>query len=66
MKEVISMTPLEGKRTFGHIGSPNLEKELIEYNNLREKIEEWNKKLVKYQIYINYKTPFDRLTTIIN
>ena len=51
MKEVISMTPLERKRTFGCIGSPNLEKEKFEYSKLREKIEEWNQKLVKYEIY---------------
>jgi hypothetical protein len=51
MKEVISMTCLERKRTFGYIGSPNLEKEKCEYDNLREKIEEWNQKLIKYQIY---------------
>lgn len=52
MKEVISMTTEERKKTFGYIGSPNLEKEHLEYNNLREKIEEWNQKLVKYQIYV--------------
>jgi len=51
MKEVISMSPLERKKTFGCIGSPNLEKEKCEYHNLREKIEEWNQKLSKYLIY---------------
>jgi len=51
MKEVISMSPLERKRTFGCVGSPNLEKEKFEYDKLREKIEEWNQKLSKYQIY---------------
>jgi hypothetical protein len=52
MKEVIFMSPSERKRIFGHIGSPNLEKEYIEYEKLREKIQEWNQKLVKYQIYV--------------
>jgi len=52
MKEVISMTHLERKKTFGHIGSPNLEKEYAEYENLNKKIEEWNQKLVKYHIYV--------------
>jgi len=52
MKEVISMTPLERKITFRCVGSPNLEKEISEYNKLREKIEEWNKKMVKYQTYV--------------
>jgi len=52
MKEVISMTTEERKKTFGYIGSPNLEKEHTEYAKLREKIEEWNQKLVKYQIYV--------------
>jgi len=52
MKEVISMTNEERKRIFGQIGSPNLEKEYTEYAKLREKTEEWNQKLVKYQIYV--------------
>jgi hypothetical protein len=52
MKEVISITNEERKRIFGHIGSPNLEKEYTEYAKLREKIEEWNQKMVKYQIYV--------------
>ena len=52
MKEVISMTNEERKRIFGHIGSPNLEKEYTEYAKLGEKIEEWNQKLVKYKIYV--------------
>jgi hypothetical protein len=52
MKEVISMTNKERKRIFGYIGSPNLEKEICEYNNLRKKIEEWNQKIVKYQICV--------------
>lgn len=52
MKEVISMTTEERKKTFGYIGSPNLEKEYKEYYSLIKKIEEWNKKLVKYQIYV--------------
>jgi hypothetical protein len=52
MKEVISMTKEERKKTFGYVGSPNLEKEICEYDKLREKIEEWNKKMVKYQIYV--------------
>lgn len=52
MKEVISMTNEERKKTFGYIGSPNLEKEYIEYAKLREKIKEWNQKMVKYQIYV--------------
>ena len=52
MKEVISITNEERKRIFGHIGSPNLEKEYTEYAKLVEKIEEWNQKLVKYQIYV--------------
>lgn len=52
MKEVISMTTEERKKIFGHIGSPNLEKEYTEYAKLREKIEEWNQKMVKYQIYV--------------
>ena len=52
MKEVISITNEERKRIFGHIGSPNLEKEYTEYAKLREKIEEWNQKTVKYQIYV--------------
>jgi hypothetical protein len=53
MKEVIYMTPLERKKTFGYSGSSNLEKEHKEYENLRKKIEEWNQKLVKYQIYVS-------------
>ena len=52
MKEVISMTNEERKRTFGYVGSPNLEKEYLEYDNLRKKIEKFDKNLVKYQIYI--------------
>ena len=52
MKEVISITNEERKKIFGHIGSPNLEKEYTEYAKLREKIEEWNQKMVKYQIYV--------------
>jgi hypothetical protein len=52
MKEVISITDEERKRTFGYVGSLNLEKEKFEYETLRKKIEEWNKKMVKYQIYI--------------
>jgi hypothetical protein len=52
MKEVICMTSLERKRTFGCVGSSNLEKEKCEYNKLREKIEEWNQKMVKYHNYV--------------
>ena len=52
MKEVISITTEERKRIFGYIGSPNLEKENAEYAKLREKVEELEKKLVKYQIYV--------------
>ena len=51
MKEVISMTNEERKRTFGYVGSQNLEKEYLEYDNLRKKIEKLDKNLVKYQIY---------------
>jgi hypothetical protein len=29
-----------------------LEKEICEYNNLKKKIEEWNQKIVKYQICV--------------
>ena len=52
MKEVISMTTEERKKTFGYIGSPNLEKEHIEYEKLREKIKKLDKNLVKDQIYV--------------
>jgi hypothetical protein len=52
MKEVISITNKERKRIFGYIGSKNLEKEYLEYETLRKKIEELDKKLVKYQIYV--------------
>ena len=52
MKEVISITNEERKKIFGYIGSPNLEKEHVEYETLKKKIEELNKKLVKYQIYV--------------
>lgn len=52
MKEVISVTNEERKRIFGYVGSPNLEKEYLEYARLREKIEELDQKLVKYQIYV--------------
>ena len=52
MKEVISVTNEERKRIFGYVGSPNLEKEYLEYAKLREKIEELDQKLVKYQIYV--------------
>jgi hypothetical protein len=52
MKEVISMTNKERKRIFGYIGSPNLEKEYLEYDNLKKKIEELDNNLVKYQIYV--------------
>ena len=52
MKEVISVTKEERKRIFGYVGSPNLEKEYLEYARLREKIEELDQKLVKYQIYV--------------
>lgn len=52
MKEVIQISSLERKRIFGYIGSPNLEKEHAEYDNLKKKIEEWNQKMIKYQIHI--------------
>jgi len=36
MKEVISITNEERKRIFGYVGSPNLEKEYLEYDNLKK------------------------------
>lgn len=52
MKEVISVTNEERKRIFGYVGSPNLEKEYLEYSKLSEKIKELDQKLVKYHSYV--------------